>query len=166
MLDCHRWAEQWDPPSLQTGKFYNEQPYDEPIHQHVCEDLFDTYCDTINSITAYKCNLTYKIKNIMPELLPNKHSDFMEQMVHKRHKWGILLVLSGLASLEGVIIKGLNLYLNHKRNAAMSNTIKQLYENDRIFHDQMLIMQNRRALLAKMQWSMPLERTFINLINN
>ena len=49
------------------------------------------------------------------------------------------------------MIKGLNAYLNHKRNAAMSNTVKQLYENDQIFHDRMLIMQNRTALLTKTQ---------------
>ena len=33
----------------------------------------------------------------------------------------------------------------------MSNAVKQLYENDQIFHDQMLVMQNRTALLAKTQ---------------
>ena len=56
-----------------------------------------------------------------------------------------------MASLGGVIIKGLNSYLNHKRNAAMSNVVKQLYENYKIFHDIMLVMQNRTALLAKTQ---------------
>ena len=61
------------------------------------------------------------------------------------------MILSGLASMGGVIIKGLNSYLNHKRNAAMSNAIKQLYQNNKIFHDRMLIMQNRTALLAKTQ---------------
>ena len=33
----------------------------------------------------------------------------------------------------------------------MSNAVKQLYENDKIFHDRMLVMQNRTALLAKAQ---------------
>ena len=61
------------------------------------------------------------------------------------------MILSGIASLGGVIIKGLNSYLNHKRNAAMSNAFKQLYENDKIFHDRMLVMQNKTALLAKTQ---------------
>ena len=61
------------------------------------------------------------------------------------------MMLSGIASLGGVIIKGLNSYLNHKRNAAMSNAVKQLYENDKIFHDRMLVMQNKTALLAKTQ---------------
>ena len=61
------------------------------------------------------------------------------------------MILSELASLGGIIIKSLNSYLNHKRNAAMSNAVKQLYQNDKIFHDRMLIMQNRTALLAKTQ---------------
>ena len=61
------------------------------------------------------------------------------------------MILSGIASLGGVIIKGLNSYLNHKRNAAISNDVKQLYENDKIFHDRMLVMQNKTALLAKTQ---------------
>ena len=60
-------------------------------------------------------------------------------------------MLSGLAGLGCVIIKGLNSYLNHKKNAAMSNTVKELYQNDKIFHDRILIMQNRTALLAKTQ---------------
>ena len=33
----------------------------------------------------------------------------------------------------------------------MSNAVKQLYENDKIFHDRMLVMQNKTALLAKTQ---------------
>ena len=61
------------------------------------------------------------------------------------------MILSGIASLGGVIIKGLNSYLNHKRNAVISYAVKQLYENDKIFHDRMLVMQNKTALLAKTQ---------------
>ena len=61
------------------------------------------------------------------------------------------MILSGIASLGSIIIKGLNSYLNHKRNAVRSNAVKQLYENDKIFHDMMLGNQNRRALLAKTQ---------------
>ena len=33
----------------------------------------------------------------------------------------------------------------------MSNAVKQLYENNKIFHNRMLVMQNRTALLAKTQ---------------
>ena len=33
----------------------------------------------------------------------------------------------------------------------MSNAVKQLYENDKIFHDRMLGMQNKTVLLAKTQ---------------
>ena len=93
----------------------------------------------------------YKIKNVMPALLPNKHSIFVEKILERRQKWPIPLIWSGLALLGGVIIKGLNSYLNHKRNVAMSNAVKQLYENNKIFHDRMLVMQNRTALLAKTQ---------------
>ena len=85
----------------------------------------------------------------MPALLLNKHSNFTEQILGKWHKHAISMILSRLTSLGGVIIKGLNSYLNHKRNAAMSNAVKQLYENDKIFHDWMLVMQNRTALLAE-----------------
>ena len=106
---------------------YNQQPYDEPIHQHICKELFDTYTNTMNSIAAYKRNLTYKIKNVMPALLPNKQFALTEKTTGKRCKWAISMILSGLASFGGVIIKGLNSYLNHKRNAAMSNVVKQFY---------------------------------------
>ena len=76
---------------------------------------------------------------------------FLEKITGKRQKQATPLILSGLASLGGTIIKGLNPYLNHKRNAPMSNAVKQLYKNDRIFHDGMLIMLNRTALLAETQ---------------
>ena len=82
----------------------------------------------------------------MPALLPNKHSMLVEKLLDRRQKQAIPLILSGLVSLGGVIIKGLNSYLNHKRNAAMSNAVKQLYQNDKIFHDRMWVMQNRTAL--------------------
>ena len=40
----------------------------------------------MNSIAAYKSNLTYKIKNVMPALLPNKHFAFPEKTTGKRLK--------------------------------------------------------------------------------
>ena len=115
MPHCHQWAEQWDVPCSQHSTVYNQQPYDEPIHQHICKELFDTYANTMNLIAAYKINLTYKIKHVMPALLPNKHFVFTEKMTGKRCKWAISMILLGLASLGCVIIKGLNSHLNHKR---------------------------------------------------
>ena len=58
----------------------------------------------MNSIAAYKSNLTYKIKNVMPALLPNKHSMLVEKLLDRRQKQAIPLILSGLVSLGGVII--------------------------------------------------------------
>ena len=40
----------------------------------------------MNSIAAYKSNLTYKIKNVMPALLLNKHFVFTEKTTGKRCK--------------------------------------------------------------------------------
>ena len=48
MPHCHRWAEQWDVPSSQQSTTYNQKSYDEPIHQHICKELFDTYKDPMN----------------------------------------------------------------------------------------------------------------------
>ena len=53
MPHCNRWAEQWDVPSSQGSTTYNQQPYDEPIHQHICKELFDTYRDTMQ----FNCSL-------------------------------------------------------------------------------------------------------------
>ena len=110
MPHCHRWAEQWYALSLQQSTKHNQQPYDEPIHQHICKELFDTYKYTMNSMAAYKSNLTYKIKNVMPALLPNKYNMFVEKLLDRKQKHAIPLILSGLASLGRVIIKGLNSY--------------------------------------------------------
>ena len=83
MPHCDQWAEQWDVPHYQCSMTYNQQPYDEPIHQHICKELFDTYTNTMQSIATYKSNLTYKIKNVMPALLPNKHTSFAEKTMGK-----------------------------------------------------------------------------------
>ena len=83
---CNQWAEQWDVPHSEHSTPYNQQPYDEPIHQHICKELFDTYTNTMQSIATYKSNLTYKIKNVMHALLPNKHHSFIEKTMGKRCK--------------------------------------------------------------------------------
>ena len=71
----------------------------------------------------------------MPALLPNKNTKIAEQLIRNRQKRAIGVLLSGIASLGGVIIKGLNSYFNYKRNAAMSDAVKWLYTNDKLFHE-------------------------------
>ena len=68
-------------------------------------------------------------------LLPNTNTEIAEQLIRGRQKRAVGVLLSGIASLEGVIIKCLNSYLNHKRNTAMSDAVKQLYTNDKLFHE-------------------------------
>ena len=71
----------------------------------------------------------------MPALLPNNNTEIAEQLIRGRQKRAIGVLLSRIASLGGVIIKGLNSYLNHKRNAVMSYAVKQLYTNDKLFSE-------------------------------
>ena len=89
----------------------------------------------MQSIAYYRSNITFKIKNVMPALLPNKNTDIAEQLIRCRQKRTIGVLLSGIASLAGVIIKGLNSYLNHKRNIVISDAVKKLYMNDKLFHE-------------------------------
>ena len=50
MPHCKQWAEQWGVPHSQHSTLYSQQPYDEPIHQHICKELFDTCTNTMHSI--------------------------------------------------------------------------------------------------------------------
>ena len=68
-------------------------------------------------------------------LLPIKNTEIAEQLIKNRQKRPVGVLLSGIASLGGVIIKGLNSYLNHKRNAAMLDAVEQLYTTDKLFHE-------------------------------
>ena len=81
---CNQWAEQWDVPHSQCSMTYNQQLYNEPIHQHICKELIDTYTNTMQSIATYKSNLKHKIKNVMPAFLPIKHPSFTEKTMGKR----------------------------------------------------------------------------------
>ena len=117
--------------------------------KEVCKQLFDTYRDTIQCMACYRSNITFKIKNVMPALVPNRNTQIVEQLIRGRQKRAISVLLSGMASLGRVIIKGLNSYLNHKRNTTMLDAVKQLYTNDKLFHERMPVMQNTTTLLAK-----------------
>ena len=138
--ECDRWAEQYNVTASQRSSIYNQEPYNEPIHQEVCKQLFDTYRDTMQSIAYYRSSIPFKIKNAMPALLPNKNTELAEQLIRNRQKRAVGVLLSQIASLGGPIIKGLNSYPNHKRNAAMSDAVKQLYTSDKLFHEWMLVM--------------------------
>ena len=84
MPECDRWAEQYDITTSQRSSIYHCKPYNEPIHQAVCRQLFDTYRDTMQSIAYYRSNITFKIKNVMPALLPNKNTEVAEQLIRSR----------------------------------------------------------------------------------
>ena len=63
----------------------------------------------------------------MPAMLPNKNTEIAEQLIRHRQKRAVGVLLSGIASLAGVIIKGLNSDLNHKRNASILDAVKVLH---------------------------------------
>ena len=62
----------------------------------------------------------------MPALLPNKNTEMAEHLIRGRQKRVIGVLLSGIVSLGGEIKKGLNFYLNHKRNIVM-DAVNHLY---------------------------------------
>ena len=117
------------------AKPYHQEPYNEPIHQEVY----------MSRLAWYTKNILYKINHVMFLLNKNMCRDI--NAPGNRTKWAIpsvtSLIISWVASVGVVVIKGFNSYLNHKRNSAMSNAVKWLYENDKLFHDRMLVMQKK-----------------------
>ena len=75
-----------------------------------------------------------------------------------------LAIIQGIASIGGMMIKGINALVDAKRASSFNNAIKLVNENVQITHDQLITLENRTAMMAKA--IIPVLKDFKQQINN
>ena len=126
---------------------------EEAMHTVVCRQYKYKYRKLLERIDAIKHNITYKIKKVMPRLLPNEWAVLYgkETMIkNNRVKCAIPLGLmfSGVSALGGLIMKGINTWSNYKKTKAMQKAIEQLYDAQKIDHARLRSLEEQTSLLA------------------
>ena len=75
-----------------------------------------------------------------------------------------LAIIQGIATIGGMMIKGINALVDPKRASSFNNAIKLINENVQITHDQLITLENRTAMMAKA--IIPILKDFKQQINN
>ena len=75
-----------------------------------------------------------------------------------------LAIIQGIAAIGGMMVKGINTLVDAKRASSFNNAIKLINENVQITHDQLIMLENRTAMLAKA--IIPILKDFKQQTNN
>ena len=75
-----------------------------------------------------------------------------------------LAIIQGIATIGGMMIKGINALVDAKRASSFNNAIKLINENVQITHDRLITLENRTAMMAKA--IIPILKDFKQQINN
>ena len=75
-----------------------------------------------------------------------------------------LAIIQGIATIGGMMIKGINALVDAKRASSFNNAIKLVNENVQITHDRLITLENRMAMMAKA--IIPVLKDFKQQINN
>ena len=145
-----------------------DQLGNEMMHQDLCfqlEDLSDSWFARVEklrfdlrrkineSLAAILPNPVYTIDGVRVIRLPNGTYLQEKDYYHKhgsRQKRGIgALIVAGLSHMGGLVIRGLNAYIDSKKNKAMVGALEVLYDNQDNLHGQIKIIQNRTTAIAE-----------------
>ena len=117
-------------------------------------------------ITMLRNRLECKINYTLLALLPNKFNMTMQGPATSgeniRSKRAIPAL--GIATIGGIMIKGVNALVDAKRASSFNNAIKLVNENVQITHDGMITLEDRTAMMAKA--IIPVLKDFKEKINN
>ena len=75
-----------------------------------------------------------------------------------------LAIIQGVATIGGMMIKGINALVDAKRASLFNNAIKLINENVQITHNRLITLENRVAMMAKA--IIPVLKDFKQQINN
>ena len=94
----------------------------------------------MDTIIKLQNRLECKINYTLPALLPNK-LNMMEQgpvtsgeSIRNKRAIPTLVIIHGIAAIEGMMIKGINALVDAKRASSFNNAIKLVNENVQITH--------------------------------
>ena len=126
----------------------------EAVHHKVCIQYQTKYNNLLEQIRTIKRDIEYKIKYVMPWLLPNKKALIYGKEMkteHARLKRAIPigLIFSGVSAIGGLLIKGFNTISNYKKSKAMARAMKELYKAQEIDHKHLKRLEHHTSLLAK-----------------
>ena len=111
----------------------------EAVHHKLCIPYQTKYNILLEEICTIKWDIEYKIKYVMPWLLPNKKVLIYGKETkteHNRLKQAIpiRLIFSKVSAIGGLLIKGFNTISNYKKSKAMARAMKELYKTQEIDH--------------------------------
>ena len=126
----------------------------EAVHHKVCIQYQSKYNNLLSQIQTIKNDIEYKIKHVMPRLLPNKKAlvygkETLAEHIREKHAIPIGLIFSGLSAIGGLLIKGFNAISNYKKSTAMARAMKELYKAQEIDHKRLQRLEHHTSLMAK-----------------
>ena len=121
-------------------------------------------------ITTLKGRLECKINFTLLALLPNKINTTTQGLatssenIRSKRAMPALAIIQGIATIGGMMIKGVNTLVDAKRASSFNNAIKLVNENVQITHDRLITLENRTAMMVKA--IIPVLKDFKEKINN
>ena len=143
---------------------------DNELHQVICNTFKIDYFQEMDTIIKLQNRLECKINHTLLALLPNKLNIMKQGLATSgkgiRNKRAIptLAIIQGVATIGGMMIKGINALVDAKRASSFNNAIKLVNENVQITHDRIITLENRTAMMAKA--IIPILKDFKQQINN
>ena len=113
---------------------------DNELHQVICNTFKINYFQEIDPIVKLQNRLEHKHYTLLA-LLPNKLNITKQGLVtsgeNVRNKRAILAlaIIQGVVAIGGMMIKGINTFIDAKGASSFNNDIKLVNENIQITHD-------------------------------
>ena len=126
----------------------------EAVHIMVCNQYKHKYVKLLERIETIKRNITYKIKKVMPRLMPNENAilygkETLSKASRQKRAIPLGLIFSSVSAIGGLIMKGVNTWSNYKKSKAMTKAVEKLYEAQEIDHHRLTRLEGQTSLLAK-----------------
>ena len=126
----------------------------EAVHITVCNQYKHKYVKLLERIETIKRNITYKIKKVMPRLMPNENAilygkETLSDASRQKRAIPLGLIFSGVSAIGGLTMKGVNTWSNYKKSKAMTKAVEKLYEAQEIDHRRLTRLEGQTSLLAK-----------------
>ena len=108
--------------------------------------------DIITMLTnRLECKINYTLLGILPSKFNTTTQGPATSCEDVRGKRAIpaLVIIQGVAAIDGMMIKGVNELVDAKRASSFNNAIKLLNENVQITNDRLITLENRTGMMAK-----------------
>ena len=125
---------------------------DNELHPVIYNTFKIDYLQEMDVIIKIRNRLERQINYTLPALLPNKMQQgpvTSGEGIRNKRAIPTLAIIQGVAAIGGMMIKGINAFVDAKRASSFNNAIKLINENVQITHDRLITLENRTAMMAK-----------------